>query len=498
MGRGIKKISENVIAEKRSLTLVTYKNKEYDVSNADSDVLGLENFKDNSAGSGYVELVDTEAMPLGMLNAVHGDKGLYMKINDNEWSRLDARNTLLRETVTEKLIGTAAVTTDKIMYRTITTDKIALDAITNREISSESQKIDENGSPYDPRIATENLQDSVVTTPKINNYAVTNEKIGYEAVTTDKLMSSDNGTPAVATKNIQNYAVTNEKLGNKAVTYDKIADNTITTNQIANTPPVNANEADRRIATANLQDDVITTPKIKDHAVTGAKIAPSSIATGHIQDGAITTSKLADGAVTTNKLANGAVTNEKIAQGAISKDKLDAAVFDTVERAVLHDGNMNVTGELGSSALNNITVRGDIRANRVYNVIYMDIAEGYIPGEELEAGDIVAMHEDGKVYKATTINDCIVGVVSEEFANCLGASKEELFSYEKIAVGMIGKIHVKVKGPVRLGQRISISASEPGVGVANWMNNNNIGQALETINCDFDEIHTVLVQVRPM
>jgi hypothetical protein len=63
---------------------------------------------------------------------------------------------------------------------------------------------------------------------------------------------------------------------------------------------------------------------------------------------------------------------------------------------------------------------------------------------------------------------------------------------------MIGKIHVKVKGPTRLGQRISIAPFDAGVGCANWMNNNNIGQVLETVECAYDEIHTVLVQVRPM
>ena len=128
----------------------------------------------------------------------------------------------------------------------------------------------------------------------------------------------------------------------------------------------------------------------------------------------------------------------------------------------------------------------------------MDIAEAYIPGEDLEPGDIVAMHEDGMVYKANSIRDCIVGVVSNEYASCFGASKEELLSKQKVAVGMIGQIHVKVKGPVRLGQRISVSLSDPGVGVANWNNGYNIGQVLETIDCEFDEIHEVLVQVRPM
>jgi hypothetical protein len=106
------------------------------------------------------------------------------------------------------------------------------------------------------------------------------------------------------------------------------------------------------------------------------------------------------------------------------------------------------------------------------------------------------MHEDGKVYKAESINDCIVGVISDEFANCLGATKEELFNGSKVAVGMIGKVLVKVKGPIKIGQQVAVSLSDLGIGCAS--NSRGIGQALHSIDCDFDEINEVLVQIRPM
>ena len=74
MGRGIKKISENVIADKRSLTLVTTSG-------------GLSN---NTETVDLVGIRDTEAMPLGMLNVNYGNLGLSMKVDTNKWSKLDA------------------------------------------------------------------------------------------------------------------------------------------------------------------------------------------------------------------------------------------------------------------------------------------------------------------------------------------------------------------------------------------------------------------------
>ena len=458
MGRGIKKISENVIADKRSLTLVT--------KSESPDNIPCLTTVDSPAG-----ITVTEAMPLGMLNVDYGKAGLSMKIGDNQWSKFDASNTLSDSSIITKLIKNES----------IVEDKIAKDAVTTNKIKNDS-------------IITEKIAYQAVTTLKIADEAVTRDKIGYQSVATDKLANQ-----AVTTNKIADLAVTTEKIFNSAVTTIKLANSAVTEDKIRDLSVKQSKIDTDAVTTEKIKDLSITTSKLANGTVTSSKIANKGVATNNYQDYSVTEIKLATDAVTTAKIKNKSITKEKIADGAITLDCLGPDIADIISRAVVHDGSGNVTGAGKSTILNNITALGDIYARRVYNVVYMDIAEGYEPGEVLEPGDIVAMHEDGKVYKATSANECIVGVISNEFANCLGASKEELFNGSKVAVGMIGKIHVKVKGPVRLGQRIGVSLSEPGVGVANWMNGtNNIGQVLETVDCDFDEIHTVLVQVRPM
>jgi hypothetical protein len=63
---------------------------------------------------------------------------------------------------------------------------------------------------------------------------------------------------------------------------------------------------------------------------------------------------------------------------------------------------------------------------------------------------------------------------------------------------MIGKVHVKVKGPVKLGQKITVSLSDSGIGMGWNYTEECIGKALESYDCDFDEVHEILVQIRPM
>ena len=464
MGRGIKKISENVIADKRSLTLVTK-------SAAEGAPALLEEVE-------LHELVNTEAMPLGMLNVDYSTRGLSMKVSQGEkdadavWTKLDAKNTLIQQSVITNLIKDANVTTAKIANQNVTTEKIKDQNVTTAKIANQN-------------VTTDKIKDLNVTTEKINSLAVTNDKLATNSVSTIKIQDKN-----ITTAKLNDQAVTTIKIASEAVTEAKIGPNAVTTVKIKNDAVIES----------KIKNGSVTEWKIADRAIHAHNIAIGGVSNGNLQDSSVSTEKIEDLSVINSKIANETIIGkDKIVKNSITKDRLDFELNDILDRAVLHDGNGNVTGEGGSTVIDNLTAKGDIYARRVYNVVYMDIAEGYIPGEELEAGDIVAMHEDGKVYKANNINECIVGVVSNEFANCLGASKEELFSGEKVAVGMIGKIHVKVKGPVRLGQRISVSLSDPGVGIASWINGNvNIGQALETVNCEFDEMHEVLVQVRPM
>ena len=466
MARGIKKISENVIANKRSLTLVTA---------SVEDTLALQDPVGEEPKLHGV--TNTEAMPLGMLNVDYSVRGLSMKVSQGEkdseskWSRLDAKHTLIQQSIITNLIKDQNITTEKIKDQNVTTEKI-------RDLNVTTEKL------YPQAVTTEKIRDLNVTTEKLANEAVTNAKLARNSVSTAKIQDK-----AVTTTKINDQAVTTAKLGNQAVTDTKIADSAVVTRTIRN----------EAVTEAKLADGAVTEWKIADQAVHSHNIAIGGVSNSNLQDSCVSTSKLEDLSVTNEKIANETIIgSDKIARHSITKDRLELSIIDCLDRSVLHDGNGNVTGENNSTQLNNIKAAGDIYAHRVYNVVYMDIAEGYVPGEELEPGDIVAMHEDGKVYKAKSINDCIVGVISNEFAHCLGTSEEELVAGKQVAVGMIGKIHVKVKGPVRLGQRISISNSEAGIGVANWMNNNNIGQSLETIQCGYNEIHTVLVQVRPM
>ena len=470
MGRGIKKISENVIADKRSLILATR-------SAADGAPALTEDVE-------LFELVNTEAMPLGMLNADYSVRGLSVKVrqgdkdSDATWSKLDAQHTLIQQSIITNLLKDSAVTTAKIANQNVTTEKIK-----------------------DQNVTTEKIKDQNVTTAKLKDLNVTTEKINTQAVTEDKLSGDMLGGNlcAVSTRTIRNLAVTTKKINDAAVTTVKIAPEAVTESKIYPFSVTTMKIKDSAVTEEKIENGAVTEFKIAERAVHAHNIAIGGVSNANLQEGCVSTEKIEDLAVTNPKIANETIVgSDKIVKNSITKDRLEPSVIDCLDRAVLHDGKGNVTGENGSTVIDNLTATGDIYARRVYNVVYMDIAEGYIPGEDLEPGDIVAMHEDGMVYKANSIRDCIVGVVSNEYASCFGASKEELLSKQKVAVGMIGQIHVKVKGPVRLGQRISISLSDPGVGVANWNNGYNIGQVLETIECDFDEIHEVLVQVRPM
>lgn len=469
MGRGIKKISENVIADKRSLTLVTKSENPALAATLDPVPTGVMN---------------TPAMPLGMLNVDYGARGLSIKVKqgDNdayaEWSRLDAKHTLIQQSIITNLIKDQNVTTDKIADQNVTTAKIKDSAVTTVKIANQN-------------VTTEKIADSNVTTAKILDKAVTEAKLSGDY--------NGGNNCAVSTRTIQNNAVTKDKIAPRSVTVEKMADNSVATRTIQTGAVTTDKLANSAVTTEKILDDAVTSDKIMDQTIRANNIAVGGVSNANLQDSAVSTQKIEDLAVTNEKIANESiVAYNKIMKGTITQELLDERLFDMMDRVVLHDGNGNVTGENKSTVINNLTATGDIYAHRVYNVVYMDIAEGYIPGEELEPGDIVAMHEDGKVYKAVSINDCIVGVVSNEYANCFGASEEEILAGEKVAVGMIGKIHVKIKGPARLGQRVSIAPFDAGVGCANWMNNNNIGQVLETVECSYDEIHTVLVQVRPM
>ena len=345
--------------------------------------------------------------------------------------------------------------------------------------------------------------------------SISADLIADKTITNSKIANS-----AIDTQHIKDKSVTASKLANGIINSNLLQDHSIL-NRHLNAP--NAADNARTVWEHNIKDGSITTSKLANNAVTSIKIADSAVNASNIKDGAVSFNKLSTDLQTRIKNLEQEVVNlnnsiSKITNSTNSVlNNLEQAMKDLeaslknqiaselekfknqyqLNKVVVHDGARSVGKNYGGTELINLHCTGDIQGRRVYYMTYQDLAEAYMPGEFLRPGDIVAMKEDGLVYKAESTDSCIVGVISNEFANCLGATIDEINNGWKVAVGTIGKVHVKVKGPVKLGQQINVSLSEPGIGYATNAIH-GIGKALETIDCDFDEINSVLVQIRPM
>ena len=435
MALGIKKITESVIEDERSLIML-------------GKLIGDKT---------KVDFDDNKAVPNGAIisdyNLIDGTGTLRIKSGENAQVKINANTSIATKSITKNEIG----------------DYQILNIHLNKSDAKDVDRSVANHNIRDFAVTTTKIKDGNVTTVKLHDNAVTTEKIYDKAVTEDKLANS-----AVTTAKIKDLAVTHLKLAKNSVLTDKIVDNNVTRDKLSAEVREELNGLRRDID--SLQDELTN---FKKQVENDFKLLRSEM-----------NSKLAE---LENKMVNH-VENQ------INKYNLKNAVihynYDVLGTKT--NGTYTSTPLSNLRCTGNITCSGDINGKRVYYMTYQDLAEAYIPGEELEPGDIVAIHEDGKVYKAEAMNDCIVGVISDEFANCLGATKEELFNGSKVAVGMIGKVHVKVKGPVQLGQQIIVSLSDEGIGCPSSSNVMGIGKALETIDCEFDEIHKVLVQIRPM
>ena len=494
--KGIKKIDENLIAPYRSLTIT------------------------NSS------LPDNTNWQPGTLKCDTSKQGLQYKVQAATFSYFDARYTLLPNTVTSNLIEDYtiqeidlhdncvstrtiqkdAVTTVKILNQNVTSEKIKDHAIQNKHLN------EVNAANENRTVDYYNLRDNSVRTKAIQNSAVTSDKIKDNAVTTKKIYNG-----SVTTAKIYIGAVDTDRLAENAVTWNKIAPYsilggemvevqlddglTIVQGKIAEKTITNWNIANGTINTTCLGNGAVTNAKIGKEEIYGEVIKPLAIQSGHIANNTITSDQIFDGGIRTESYENGSVT----------KEKLSNDIVGVIDNAVRYDEEGNVTMlqktncnvHIGSEDANGksmgngyLRVFGDIKADRVYNMSYSDLAEGYVPGEKLEPGDIVEIREDGKVYKAydNDFSACVVGVVSDEFAACYGATKEEIEAGEKVAVALVGRVHIKVDGKVRIGQPIK-AGYEPGVGTLWSASGIIIGRALET--CDNSGINKVLCLVRP-
>ena len=115
-----------------------------------------------------------------------------------------------------------------------------------------------------------------------------------------------------AETSLENFVNGNDNYGNRSITGDKIADETITS----------VNIAPQAITVDELSSGSVTTVKIADGNVTHDKIADQSVWTNNIATSAITADKLADGVIGTDTIVDESVTDMKLATSAVTTDKI--------------------------------------------------------------------------------------------------------------------------------------------------------------------------------
>lgn len=159
-------------------------------------------------------------------------------------------------------------------------------------------------------------------------------------------------------------------------------------------------------------------------------------------------------------------------------------------------GGLTVIAD-GANITGNVTVTGTISADRVFNGVLGDLAEGYVPAEETEPGDILEITDDFKVKRASVASTRVIGVHSKCFANCFMATKQEIKSGKKVAVGLIGQAPIKIVGKAYIGDLIVSAGSGIGRAIqrAQFVPGTVVGKVIE--NKDYEGLGLVMCYIFP-
>jgi len=151
------------------------------------------------------------------------------------------------------------------------------------------------------------------------------------------------------------------------------------------------------------------------------------------------------------------------------------------------------TSESGTTAGNvAVTSYANLQANLLTGTAtssqYADLAERYEADASMEAGDIVKLGGDKEITKTTVEYDTdVFGVISGQPGVQMNAKAGEDATHPFVAFA--GRLHCKVKGPIKRGDRITTSTM-PGIGQKAELDNelcsvyNVIGRSLEDKSTD--------------
>lgn len=459
---GVKKIFEGVIKEGRSLVI------------NDLDL-------------------NTDMVPNGTLFVDANTSKMKVKKNNYVESILPT-DIFDPEVMTDAVIQKGSVNGNRIRQRTITRDRIQSETLTGSEI--------ENNSVPGSKITSGAIENRHVRSNSIDQHQLINNAVTSEKIRELSINASHISQSAVASAHIKEANILNKHLESEVITSDKIKPKNILSTHIK----------EHAIFAEHIGDGQIKEMQIADGAVSNIKIAQSSISRDKIQSSAIDGSKIAPGSILTNAIVDGQVSFDKLHYTV--KNRIDSSLdviggvgkLSTLNASVsVITKDLAASGNTTLSALtcnNNATVKGALHVNgnittdsKVYRVAFNDIAEAYIPGEKLEAGDVVQIEEDGKIYKSDFMSNAIVGVISDCYGDCFGASAREIEDGTKVPVGLIGKVPVKVFGPIKIGTKIV--AGDNGIAYPALDGNtyDAIGKAIES--SDHAGINRVLCLIYP-
>ena len=282
---------------------------------------------------------------------------------------------IAQNSILTRHIDDAQVTVDQLASSAVTTAKINDDAVTAAKLASDAVV---TASITDANVTTAKIADSNITTAKIADDAVALSKmaglargkiivgdasgnpVALALGSSGQVLKSDGTDLAFATdsvlttENVQDIAgamfSSNTETGIAATYQDSdgtidlvIGDNAIAASMIA----------ENIITTRELAANTIATGNIADNAVDGTKIAQNSILTRHIDDGQVTTDQLGADAVTGAKIADNAIDSEHYTDGSIDTAHI---ADDQVTAAKLANTAVTAAAYGSSSAIPVITV----------------------------------------------------------------------------------------------------------------------------------------------
>ena len=124
-----------------------------------------------------------------------------------------------------------------------------------------------------------------------------------------------------------------------------------------------------------------------------------------------------------------------------------AAGYDASITKTYNASELNLTASQ-INAKGNLTATGDIRAKRVYNAVYNDVAEFMEKAdreEDIQAGDVVYFTQDGKVTKQAFNVKALAGVVSSEETYGYALGGDGLADDQKVPLALTGRVYLNVE-----------------------------------------------------